>query len=145
MNSKVRLSQRAYLACAWLFVAGILTQVFLIGMTFLGGQPSLPTHVGLGHGLGLLALLLVVLAYVGRLPSSMRRLTWLSFGIYILLADILVFMRGSVPLLAALHPVMAVVLFALTVSLALGAWLLVRDQAAVEIPAVNPETTGVPG
>jgi uncharacterized protein DUF6220 len=127
MDSRLRLSRYAYAVVAWLFVVGILTQVFLVGLSLLGRQPSWPIHIGLGHTLGLLALLLVALTYVGALPHPFKRLTWVVFALYILLADVVIFLRESVPVVAALHPVLAVTLFAITSSLALRAWRLVRE------------------
>ena len=131
MTSRVRLSRYAYTAVAWLFVAGILIQVFLIGLTLLGGRPSMNTHRGLGHLWGILVLLMLVLAYTGRLPRPMKPFTWLTFAIYVLLADIVIFMRGSAPLVAALHPVLAVVLFGIVGFLAVQAWRLVREPANI--------------
>jgi hypothetical protein len=129
MVSRVRLSRYAYAVTTWLFAAGILIQVFLVGLTFLGGQPSLQTHIGLGHGLAVAPLLMVVLAYVGRLPRSLKLVTWLAFAVYILLADVVIFMRGSAPIIAAMHPVLAVLLFGTTGFLAIRAWQLVRGAA----------------
>jgi len=127
MESRVRFSRYAYAAVAWLFVAGILTQVFLIGLTFLGGRPSLQTHAGLGHGLAIAPLLMIVFAYTGRLPRPTKPFTWFALVIYVLLADVVIFMRGSVPIIAALHPVLAVLLFGVTGFLAVRAWRLVRE------------------
>lgn len=127
MDSRTRISRYAYAAVAWLFALGILTQVFLIGLSLLGGQPSWQAHIGLGHSLSILALLMVILAYTGRLPRPMKPLTWLNFAIYILLADVVIFMRQSVPLVAAFHPVLAVLLFAVNGFLAVRAWQLVRE------------------
>lgn len=127
MESRLRLSRYAYAAAAWLFVAGILTQVFLVGLSPLGGQSGWQTHIGLGHGLGILALLMLVFAYTGRMPHPMKPFTWLNLALYGLLADVVVFMRGSIPLLAALHPVLAVLLFGIAGFLAMRAWRLVRE------------------
>jgi hypothetical protein len=127
MESRVRFSCYAYAAVAWLFVAGILTQVFLIGLTFLGGRSNLQTHAGLGHGLAIAPLLMIVFAYTGRLPRPTKLFTWLALAIYVLLADVVIFMRGSVPIIAALHPVLAVILFGVTGFLAVRAWRLVRE------------------
>ncbi len=126
MESRLRLSRYAYAAAAWLFAVGILMQVLLVGLSLLGQQPSWQIHIGLGHTLGILALLLVVLAYVGALPHPDKRLTWLAFAMYVLLADVVIFLRQSVPVVAALHPVLAVTLFAVTSNLALRATRLVR-------------------
>lgn len=141
MESRVRLSRYAYAVTAWLFAAGILIQVFLIGLTFLGGQPSLQTHIGLGHGLAVAPLVMVVLAYTGRLPRPMKLFTWIALVVYVLLADVVIFMRGSAPIIAALHPVLAVLLFGAAGFLALRAWQMVRggrsSEAAVQAPAFS--------
>ncbi len=133
MNSKINIARYLYTAAAWIFVAGILTQVFLIGLTFLGGRPSLQTHAGLGHGLAIAPLLMVVLAYIGRSPRPMKLFTWLAVIIYVLLADVVIFMRDSAPVLAALHPVLAVLLFDVVGFLAIRAWQLVRGGAEPSI------------
>ncbi len=127
MESRLRLSRYAYAAAAWLFVVGILTQVYLVGLSLLGQQPSWQTHVGLGHGLSIVALLMVALAYTSRLPRPMKPFTWLNLVIDILLADVVIFMRGSAPLVAALHPVLAILLFGIAGFLAMRAWQLVRE------------------
>lgn len=138
MASRVRLSRSAYALTTWLFVAGILTQVYLIGLTFLGGRPALQSHVGLGHGLAVAPLLMVVLAYTGRLPRPMKRLTWLALIVYVLLADVVIFLRGSAPIIAALHPVLAVLLFGAVGFLAIRAWQIVRggNSSAAAVQAL---------
>ena len=133
MESRVRFSRYGYATAACLFVVGILTQVFLVGLSLLGRQPSWQTHMGLGHTLSILVLLMIILAYVGRLPRPMKPLTWLSLILYVMLADVVIFMRGSVPLVAALHPVLAVVEFALVSFLAFRAVGLVRKPAETTV------------
>jgi mercuric ion transport protein len=141
MNSRIRISRYLYTAAAWLFVAGILTQVFLIGLSLLGGRPSWPAHIDLGHSLSIVALLMVVLAYTGRLPHPMKPLTWLALVIYILLADVVIFMRELAPLVAALHPVLAVLLFGIVGFLAIRAWRLVRESVDTGMVA-HPRAEG---
>ena len=137
MESRLRVSRYGYAAAAWLFAAGILTQVFLIGLSLLGGRPSWQTHIGLGHGLAIAPLFMIVFAYVGRLPRPMRPLTWLALVVYVLLADVVIFLRGSVPLVAALHPVLAVLLFGVVGFLALQAWRLLREARAKPLVATS--------
>src|SRR5687768_9416535 len=143
MQSGIRMSHYAYAVTTWLFVAGILTQVFLIGLSLLGGRPSWQTHVRLGHGLMGLALLMIVLAYTGRLPRRMKTLTWLTLAIYVLLADIVIFVRPSAPLVAALHPVLAVLLFGVSGHLALRVWRLLREPT--NLAAISPVTVTATG
>ena len=141
MESRVRLSRYAYAITAALFVAGILTQVFLIGLAFLGGRPTLQTHVGLGHGLAVAPLLMVVLTYTGRLPRAMKPFTWLALGVYVLLADVVIFMRESAPIIAALHPVLAVLLFGTAGYLAIRAWQMVRGAVDTVVESHHPVET----
>ena len=125
-----RISRYIYLVLAWLFVLGILGQVYLVGLSLLGDRPSWPDHIDLGHSIGPLALLMLIFAYVGRLPRSMKLLTWLNFGIYVLIADIVIFMTDSAPKVAALHPVLAFLLFPVAATLAVRITMLVRASQA---------------
>jgi hypothetical protein len=131
-----RISRSGFLAASWLLCIGILAQVYLVGLSLLGGRPSWDDHIGLGHSLGGLALLMVVFAYLGQLTRSMKLITWLNFGIYFLIADVVIFMRDSAPVIAALHPVLAVILFSVAATLAVRIWLIVR--------APQGETTAAP-
>jgi hypothetical protein len=124
-----KIGRYGYLGVAVLFIAGIMTQVYLVGLSLLGRRPSWDDHIGLGHGLGILALLLVILVYVGQQSRGLKWLTWANFVVYFLLADVVIFMRDSAPLVAALHPVLAITLFALTVTVAVQAWRAVREVA----------------
>ncbi len=136
-------SRTAYLIAAGLLTAGIVTQVFLVGLSLLGQRLSWREHMGLGHFLGLFVLLMVVAAYTGRLPGSIKRLTWLDFGVYLLLADVVIFLRGSIPVVTALHPVLALTLFAITLVLVRRAYSVVASSgAAEELEAIAQVTTG---
>lgn len=139
-----KISRYIYLVFAWLFVLGILGQVYFVGLSLLGKQPSWQNHIDLGHTIGGFALLMIIFAYVGRLPRSMKRLTWLNFGIYFLIADIVIFMTDSAPRIAALHPVLAVLLFPVAATLAVRITMLVRGAKAATA-AVSAERVTSPG
>ncbi len=109
---------------------GILAQVYLVGLSLLGGRPSWDDHTDLGHLIGGFALLMIIFGYLGRLPRSMKWLTWLNFGIYFLIADIVIFMTDSAPKVAALHPVLAIFLFPVAGTLAVRIALMVRVPQA---------------
>jgi hypothetical protein len=130
-----KFARYTYFVIASLFLLGILTQVYFIGLSLLGGRPSFDDHIGLGHMLGGLVLLMVIFAYIGRLPSPVKPLTWLNLVVYILIADVVIFMRDSAPLVASLHPVLAVILFANTASLAVRAWKAVREPVTAVVKA----------
>jgi hypothetical protein len=137
MKMRNRISRFGYLAASWLLCFGVLAQVYLVGLSLLGGRPSWDDHIGLGHSLGGLALLMIVFAYSGRLSRSMKLLTWLNFGIYFLIADIVIFMRDSAPVIAALHPVLAVILFPVSGTLAVRIGLILRQPQAETAAAPN--------
>ena len=77
--------------------------------------------------LSLPLLLMLVSVYTGRMPGQMKRLTWVLFGVYVLQADVVLFLREQAPVVSALHPVLALVDFALALSLAELAWRLTRE------------------
>lgn len=116
-----KLSRIVYLIAAWLFVVGVLTQVFLAGMVVVALQMGWDAHAGLGHALGLPLLIMLLSMYLGRLPRRAKWLTWLLFVVYLLQADVIIFMRDSMPVISAFHPVLALVDFALGLTLALQA------------------------
>lgn len=120
-----------FLVFAALFLVGVIIQVYLAGMVVVAGQIGWDNHISLGHTLGLPLLVMLIAAYVGRLPGRVKLLNWLLLGVYILQADIVIFMRGSAPLVSAIHPVLALVDFALGLMLVRGAWFAVRENSLV--------------
>jgi hypothetical protein len=131
----IRIARFAYLAFAWLFVIGVVTQVFLAGMVVVARQISWNYHAGLGHLLGFPILLMLISMYLARLPGSMKKMTWALLGVFLLQAEVLIFLREQAPVLSAFHPVMALVDFALGLSLARRAWPLAQhSKAPVSMP-----------
>jgi hypothetical protein len=126
--SMVKWTRILYLIVAWLFPVAMLIQVFLVGLSLFTGQAYWSTHRDFGHTLGVFPLLLVMLAYLGRLPRSEKRLIWLQFGVYLVQAEVFAAIRDVAPFLAAFHPVLALVLFALSFILALRSPTLVRAE-----------------
>ena len=123
-----KVSRTLYLVAAWLFVAGVLVQVFLAGMVVVAGQMGWNNHKDLGHTMALPLLVMLATMYLGRLPGSMKRLTWLLIVLYILQVDVVIFLREPAPVVSALHPVLALIDFALGLSLALQAQKLARSS-----------------
>lgn len=124
-----------YSIIAWLFPVAILVQVFLIGLSLFTGQAFWDLHSTFGHLIALLPLLLVCLAYLGRLPSLAKRLAWLVLGLCLIQTEVFALIRTAVPTLAALHPVLAVVLFALAMTIA------VRTRTVVQTAVAPPPTS----
>jgi len=123
-------SRWIYLTAAGLFLLGVVTQVFLAGMVVVASRMSWNNHIGLGHTLAGPLLFMLISMYLGRLPGPMKRLTWILFAVYILQADVVIFLRHQAPLVSALHPVLALLDFALGLALARRAWAAVRQVQA---------------
>jgi hypothetical protein len=126
-----------------LFLVGVVTQVFLAGMAVVARQMSWNNHIGLGHLLSAPLLLMLISQYPARLPGRLKKLTWLLFGVYILQADILIFLRVDAPVLSAFHPVLALADFALALALVRAAWSLVR-QVETQPAAIPQMKTSTP-
>jgi hypothetical protein len=112
--------RRIHLFFAWTFVAAILFQVFLIGRFLFAGELIDP-HREFGYTvLPLLALLVLLTAF----PAGLGRGAVGSAGLLLVLTIVqmsLPSFKGTVPLVAALHPVNALLVFWSAVHVARGA------------------------
>ena len=139
----IKVSRYIYWIATWLFLLGVMGQVFLAGMAVVARLTGWTTHGNLGHALALPLLVMLVSAYLGRLTGKEKRLTWLLFVVYIIQADVIIFLRQDAPLVSALHPVLALVDFALALTLARRAWPLARQAEQEALP--SPELLAQPG
>jgi len=116
----------AYAVVACLFVAALIVQVFLIGLALFDDPSFRETHRSFGFTVvGLAALLLLI---VGILARPGRREVGLLVGIFILyiVQTSLPGLQSSYPIVAALHPVLALGLFAMGLQVARLATVRVR-------------------
>ena len=121
--------KRAFPWLAWLYVAVLVIQVFLAGLAVFVDPATFKTHVVFGQVVvGLLTLLLPITAWLGR-----TRFVRITIGIllFYLLQTGLPEVRASYPIVAALHPVLALGLFWLAVRLAIQA----RQESAAPTAA----------
>lgn len=134
----MKIARTVYLAAAALFLAGVVAQVFLAGMVVVAGQMGWSNHVSLGHSLALPLLVMLVAAYAGRVPGGMKRLTWLLFVVYVVQADVIIFLRASAPVVSAFHPVLALADVVLGVALVQRAWRLRQADEVTTVAASRP-------
>ena len=127
-----------YLILAWLFPIAILVQVLFVGLSLFTSQSYWDAHFSLGHMIVVLPILLVILAYPGRLPRRTIILTWLALGTYLVQAEVFAAIRADAPLFAAFHPVLALVLFALALIIALQARTVVRAGGQTPSASLKP-------
>ncbi len=110
-------AQNLYLGLASLILLGIFLQGFLIGAWLFGGA----TWGRNGHGfvgllLLILSLLLALTGLLAQLPTRTKILGFLFF-VLVIIQVVLASISGNAPLLAALHPANAMVLFGLNLFL----------------------------
>jgi hypothetical protein len=131
----VRGARYAYAVLAWAFVAGLVVQVFFIGLGLFAGSENLALHVSLGWILHLVPILILVAAAVAR-AGRQQILVSAALAVTVFIVPILVSLRDSAPVLAALHPVGALLSFWLAILVARNAAQLLRsDSEAVSTPA----------
>lgn len=116
-----------YLALVWAYVVGIVVQVFLIGIALFGTAHDFEPHIGLGWLLHLVPILLLVVAAIARVGRS---LLWWNAALLVVqfVQPILATLRDDQPVIAAFHPVLALIIFWLAFTIGFKAWRLVRQQ-----------------
>ena len=76
-----RTGRYVYLVGVWLFLAGVVIQVFLAGMVVVARQIGWSNHISLGHILAGPLLIMLISMYVGRMPGKLKWMTWALFGV----------------------------------------------------------------
>ena len=133
----VRGARYAFLALAWAFVAGVVLQVFFIGLGLFAGSENLELHVTLGWILHLFPILILLAAALARAGRT-RILQATALAVTVFIVPILATLRADTPVAAAFHPVGALLAFWLAIVVARSATRLVRASDAVAPAAVAP-------
>ena len=112
LAAPIRTARILYAAAAWLFVAGIVLQVFLAGLGLLVDGDQIDLHRAFGHVLFLLPPVMLVAGLVGRQSRRTLALTALLIPLLILQYTFVYLPAdGDLAALRALHPVNALTLF----------------------------------
>ena len=122
----VRGARYAYLALAWVFLAGVVLQVFFIGLALFVGSENFALHRDFGYILQLVPLAVLIAAFVARAGRT-RILQTASLLAVIVVFPTLPLFRDSVPVLAAFHPIGALLGFWLGIVVMRGATTLLRE------------------
>jgi len=110
---------------AWAFLLGMVVQVFLAGLGMFAGSQNFRLHADFGWALHLAPLLLLAAAFAARAG----RLHWvfaLALAIVVFIVPIFAILRTDMPVIAALHPVAAVLSFGLALMVARNSLLPLR-------------------
>jgi len=132
--------RRAHVAVAWGFVAALVIQVFLAGRGVFENAERFKDHAGWGYTIGLLPLILLILAAIGRLGRRQAIYAIALFGMFIL-QSVLVALRDSQPLVAALHPVNGFAILLVSIVMAREAWLERNVSQPTTAPTTEPATS----
>jgi hypothetical protein len=122
----IGLARLGFVTVSWLFLVCLLIQVFLVGLDIFadfGGS----IHRDFAYLYGWLAPILVLLAGAARVPSTTRSLTIILLVLFAV-QTVLPSLRDPLPVIAALHPVNALAIFALTIVVARRATALIRPE-----------------
>lgn len=116
MSSVVRWSRFTFNVTAWLFVVCVVYQVYLAGQGVFQTSSFVP-HREFGYLFGLLTLVLIVLAALGRTGWRVIGTSALLLGLFAL-QSVFVALRSTSPAFAALHPLNGFVIGLIAVGLA---------------------------
>lgn len=128
--------RRLHAWAAILWVVAIIAQVLLAGQAIgnLGGSGDFATHRDFGYWMGVVQLIVLILAFPARMS---RRDKTISAGLLVLyiVQTLLPPARTSVPFIAELHPLNAMILFTLSIWYARHAWRVAAGSDAAEVSA----------
>ena len=131
----VRGARYAFVALAWAFVAGLVLQVFFIGLGLFVAPDNLELHATFGWAvLHLFPLLILIAAALARAGRT-RILQATALAVIVFFVPILAALRADLPMAAAFHPVGALLAFWLGIVVARGA---TRLAGTTDIDAPTP-------
>jgi hypothetical protein len=129
-----------HLAAIWLFTACAVVQVFLAGLGVFVDPARFALHRDFGYMFGLLLLVVIVAAVVGRLG---RRQIGYAIALVVMftLQSIFIGMRASAPEIAALHPLNGFLIIAVAFVSGREAWTAwrARQDVAMTGAGLDPE------
>lgn len=101
-----RFSKLTFLGLSWILVGCIAAQTFLAGLAVFSDPAHWSKHVSFVHFMEFVPLLMLLFAFIGKLPVQAR---WLSAALFALIFS--QYATAHAPGAGALHPVIALVLF----------------------------------
>ena len=121
--------RRLHAWAAILWVVAIIAQVILAGQAIgnLGGTGDFANHRDFGYTMGIVQLIALVLAFPARISGRDKAISAGLLVLYIV-QTILPPLRSSVPLIAELHPLNAMLLFTLSIWYARHAWRVAAES-----------------
>ena len=119
----------AYIGLVWLFLMALLVQVLFVGLALFGDPRDIEIHRTFGYLLHLSPVVILIATWVDQVGRT--TLLWVAGLVGVTLVQpLLPMLAGTSPLLAALHPVLALVMFAIAARLAWTSVSLLPGRSA---------------
>lgn len=123
---RVAWSRYGYVLVAGVFATCVLVQVYVAGMAVFVDPANWSLHAGFVHAFEPLLPVMLVLAFLGRLP---RRLKLAPVGLFVLVSVQYATASAFGSMVAAVHPVNAVAIFLLALLATGRAWRFASGSA----------------
>ena len=127
----IRYGRFAFFGLAVLFVLAIVWQALLAGLGLFRSGEVWGLHMDTGHSVVVIPLLMLVLSLALRLGRKTDWYAGLLLLGTVLQAEVFAVVRESLPVVAAFHPVFAMLLFAGGGLVVRHAWVMARQPVAV--------------
>jgi hypothetical protein len=138
----VRASRYAHFALAWAFVAGVVLQVFFIGLALFANADYADVHAWFGWTILHLSPLLILVSAPIAQSGRTQILLAAALAITVWLVPILAAVRADLPTVAAFHPIGALLAFWLAIVVARRATGLIGSTDPA-VPATRWQWVGV--
>lgn len=129
LSGHVRWARRGFVLLSGLFAICVVIQVFIAGMAVFVDPANWSLHTTFIHVFELLPFVMLVVAFIGRLPRTLKLLP-VGLWVLIMVQYATASLFGS--LVAAIHPVNALVIFWLAVITTRRAWRTMSEPAGGE-------------
>ena len=122
VSTRMKVGRVLYLVFGLLFACGIVIQVLLAGMAIFGDSINWVKHTLIIHLFGFnVPIFMLITAFIGKMP---RWAYWQVFGVlvFVFLMYFTANITSALPFVAALHPVIAMILFTFSIWIVIAAW-----------------------
>lgn len=126
-QKRIRLISFIYLLLSIIFLLCVVIQVFIAGLAIFVNPAHWVKHMGFVHIFEFVPILMFILTFIGKLPRSAMGQSAALFGIIFVMyftANI----TAILPWAAALHPVIAIILFWMSIRNVSSAWRLIKEE-----------------
>jgi Family of unknown function (DUF6220) len=122
-STRIRFGRITFVVLAILFTFCIVAQVFLAGLAIFDNPVNWLKHTGFVHLFEFIPVIMFIIAFIGKMPRWAIGQSAGLFGVIF----VMYFTANITPILpwaAALHPVIAILLFWMSIKLVPRAWKL---------------------